>query len=347
MSTISSLQLAANNLNYISMMFVRCYCVVVIPLGVVGHLLSIYIFTRPALRSNPCSMYFLAAAIIGLVDACYTLPMRMIQSGFIDTDPGAHSVIFCKITWFLLYSIRGLCPWLVALACGDRYLSSSTSTKKRSWSSPHVACRIIPLTIFLGFIVYIHIPFFFKIDIIPGTQQPICYPPGPPGTYRIILSFFNLIYFGLCPLCCMLLCSILTFRNMERSKRLHVVPSNIMANQNNQRTNRNMLRMLFIQVFVYCVTILAYSIATIYTSITAIQTQTVFQVAQENMIIDVLGMLTNNGPCLSFYLFTLSSALFRKELKKLFFKFNQIYQEPQNGTSRLQNLDRSRMTTKT
>ncbi|CAF0784309.1 unnamed protein product [Adineta steineri] len=137
---------------------------------------------------------------------------------------------------------------------------------------------------------------------------------------------------------------------MERSKRLHVVPSNIMANQtnqNNQRTNRHMLRMLFIQVFVYCVTILAYSIATIYTSITAIQTQTVFQVAQENMIIDVLGMLTNNGPCLSFYLFTLSSALFRKELKKLFLKFNQIYEEPQNGTSRLQNLDRSRMTTKT
>src|ERR1700728_4250221 len=95
-SNISSLQLGANNLNYIAMMFVRCYCYLIIPLGVAGHLMSIYVFTRPALRTNPCSRYFLAASIVGLIVTCYNLPMRMIQSGFIDTDPGAYSVMFCK-----------------------------------------------------------------------------------------------------------------------------------------------------------------------------------------------------------------------------------------------------------
>jgi hypothetical protein len=104
--TIPSLQLEANNLNYIAMMFIRYYCYVVIPLGTVGHLLSIYVFTRPSLQSNSCSMYFLAATIFGLLHTCYVLPMRMIQSGFIDTDPGAYSVVFCKITWLLLNSIR-------------------------------------------------------------------------------------------------------------------------------------------------------------------------------------------------------------------------------------------------
>ena len=63
-SNISTLQLASNNLNFIAMMFIRCYCYVVIPLGIVGHLLSIYVFTRVTLRSNPCSRYFLAASFV-------------------------------------------------------------------------------------------------------------------------------------------------------------------------------------------------------------------------------------------------------------------------------------------
>ena len=105
-TTMSNLELKANELNYMAMLFIRCYGYIVIPLGVIGHSMSIYIFTRPALRVNSCSKYFLAATIVGLLDTVYTLPMRMIQSGFVNTDPGAYSVIFCKITWLSLYSIR-------------------------------------------------------------------------------------------------------------------------------------------------------------------------------------------------------------------------------------------------
>ncbi len=105
-SNISSILLEANKLNYIAMMFIRCFCYIFIPIGTIGHLMSIYVFTRPTLRTNPCGMYFLAATIIGLLHTCYILPMRIIQSGFIDTDPGAYSVVFCKITWLALNSLR-------------------------------------------------------------------------------------------------------------------------------------------------------------------------------------------------------------------------------------------------
>ena len=91
---------------YIGMMFIRCYCYVAIPLGAVGHLLSIYVFTRSSMRSNPCSRYLLAATTFGMMLTIYTVPMRLIQSGFINTDPGAYSVVFSKTTWFKLYSIR-------------------------------------------------------------------------------------------------------------------------------------------------------------------------------------------------------------------------------------------------
>jgi len=103
---ISNVQLSANTLNNYGMMFIRWYCCLVIPVGIVGHLMSIYVFIRPKFKRNPCSVYFLSVSIFGLLETCYILPMRMIQSGFIDRDPGAYSLMFCKMTWFALFSIR-------------------------------------------------------------------------------------------------------------------------------------------------------------------------------------------------------------------------------------------------
>ena len=232
----------------------------------------------------------------------------------------------CLIVFPLVLS-RGLPPWLIVLAGADRYLCSCASIKKRAWSSIRVANRLIPLTVLLSIIAYIHVPIFFNITIIPATQKPICYPPGPPGTYRIVLSFFSLIYFGLSPSLCMLLFSILTFRNITRSKKISLRSSmNVenAANRNIRKTDRQLLRMLFVQVLVYFVTATAYSIGEIVSSISAIQPENVVRVAQDILSTAIVGMMSNTGPCLSFYLFTLSSGLFRKQLKKLFCRTNRV-----------------------
>ena len=221
----------------------------------------------------------------------------------------------------------------------------------RSWSSLRVARRTILITTVIGLIAYIHVPIFFKIDIIPATQKPICYPPGPPGTYRIILSYFHPVYFGLTPPLCMLIFGMLTLRNIERSKRLIVAPStnieNLAQQQNTRKTNRHMLRMLFIQVLAYSITGLTFSIAIIITSANATQTKTIFQVAQENMVNAVVGMLSTAGPCLSFYLFTLSSGLFRKELKNLFSRFYRNANRPSQIQTHTSNTNRGRLTATT
>ena len=185
--------------------------------------------------------------------------------------------------------------------------------------------RLIPITILLGFLAYIHVPIFFKIDITSVTQQSICYPLGPPGTYRMVLSLFTLIYFGLSASLCMLLFGLLTVRNIERSKRIVAGLSSrveTINSQNTQRTNRQLHRMLFLQVLVYCGTGTAFSMEMIVTSINPSETKHALELAQDNLIIAVVGVLSNTGPCLSFYLFTLSSGMFRRELKKLFCKFN-------------------------
>jgi len=102
----SNLGQTANYLDYISVLFVRCFIFIIIPFGTVGHILSIYVFTRSNLRSNPCSRYFLAASIVGMIHTCYTLPIRLVQSSYVEKDPGAYSIVFCKFAWFTNFSLR-------------------------------------------------------------------------------------------------------------------------------------------------------------------------------------------------------------------------------------------------
>lgn len=260
---------------------------------------------------------------------------------------GKKLVIIHMITP-VIWSFRGLGFWLIVLACADRYFCSSASARKRALSSIRVASRTIPLTILIVLIAYSHVPVFFRIDIVPATQKPICYPPGPPGTYRIVLSYFNLLFLGLSPSLFMLIFGMLTLRNIDRSMRLLVAPSNPLPNTNNEnlrKTNKQMLHMLLVQVSVYSVTGLTFSIALIMTAIQASQPKTIFQVAQENMINAVVGMLSTLGPCLSFYLFTLSSGLFRKELKHLFKKLLYVSNRPEIVQTRTTNTGQIRIIT--
>lgn len=202
-----------------------------------------------------------------------------------------------------------------------------------------MAVRAIPITILINFLVYIHIPIVFEVDIVPATQNPVCYSTGPPGAYRVVLNCINLIFFGLLPPLCMLVFGMLTLRRINQSKRNQVAPSTNLQNPNNriaQKKDRQIRRMLFIQFLVYSVTGLIFSVTVIITTVFSSQSTNVFNMAQEALANAIVGVVSTIGPCLSFYLFTLSSSLFRKEIKYLFKRFirngNQS-QEDQRGAT--------------
>ncbi len=162
-------------------------------------------------------------------------------------------------------------------------------------------------------------------------------------------SYFNLFFYGLAPPLCMLIFSLLTVRNINtfsttgptsgtrpiqrklkraecvnHSKRVLLMPTTVLQNANNSNartTDRQMLRMLLVKVLVYTVTALIYSLSNIIIAARNSQSDNVSQVARTNLALSVVGVISTFGPCLSFYLFTLSSPLFRKELKTLFNRF--------------------------
>ncbi|CAF0760563.1 unnamed protein product [Adineta steineri] len=108
-----------NALNYANEVFFLFWTFASIALGTVGHLLSIYVFTRPILRSNPCACYFLAATVTGLFVSYINLPLRLLQYVF-NYDVFKYSNASCKILSWILFCSRALASWFIALASIDR-----------------------------------------------------------------------------------------------------------------------------------------------------------------------------------------------------------------------------------
>ncbi len=85
--------------------FMKCWGFFAFTLGVVGHSLSIYTFTRPALRSNPCIRYFLASTLAGYCVVLVTVPMRTVEIGY-WIDLFVTSLGACKFLTYLLSCTR-------------------------------------------------------------------------------------------------------------------------------------------------------------------------------------------------------------------------------------------------
>jgi len=86
-----------------------CYfCTVLHIFGTFGNLLNILIFTRPKLRSIPCSWYLLAATCansIALYTGCLT---RVLSTFGINPQTKLGLAIYCKTRSFFTYSSLSL-----------------------------------------------------------------------------------------------------------------------------------------------------------------------------------------------------------------------------------------------
>jgi len=91
-----------DSINWSAAMFLEVFSYLLICLGTVGHSLSIYVFTRPTLRLNPCSRYFLASTITGIFVTYVNVPMRLIQNVY-NYDIFALSSTSCKMLTFVLF----------------------------------------------------------------------------------------------------------------------------------------------------------------------------------------------------------------------------------------------------
>ncbi|CAF4098234.1 unnamed protein product [Adineta steineri] len=320
MSSSNTSTAEIDTLVYTKIMFTRCWSFLLIYLGIIGHALSIYVFTRPKFRSNPCTHYFLASTICGAFVICVNTPLRLLLTGY-NIDVLGYSIVTCKLLTFVLYWSKALASWFIALASIDRFLCSSRSASLRAWSNIRVASWTIPImTIMIGF-TYIYVLILYQLKA--GNNK--C--PGSQGPSTIFNGIWNLVVFSLGPPCIMFCFGSLTIHNIRQVGR-RVIPRNNRIDgqakqpqlqlQNQKKTDRQLIQMMIVQCAYLSITSSLTSINTLYMSLRPPMVLNALQVAKDDLFVQTVGTISLTGACTSFYLFTLSSQLFRDELMQLF-----------------------------
>ncbi|UJR12765.1 hypothetical protein I4U23_016939 [Adineta vaga] len=300
-----------------TIVFIRVWSYLMIIFGTFGHISNIYVFTRPSLRSNSCSWYFLAATISGLCVVIISTPLRLLSFGY-SIDYFSSSVAACKILTFIVMWVRAQYAWFITLACIDRFLCSSSSVKLRVLSTVRFASYSIPLAFLTVGLTFFHILLYYEITFPKQMCSAI------RGIYQAFIGIWTLIAYSIGPPIVMLYFGLGTIQHIRQSIRRSGINPNPILNQNQQqrpkRTDRQLMQMMFVQCIIFILTASLPAIQYIYSSIRSNLMIDDLQSAKDSAFTYCSGFISLTVPCLSFYLFTLSSKLFRSEFMKLFLR---------------------------
>lgn len=316
---------SAEDLNTISSQMTLSISITCIVLGILGHILNIIILSRRSLRSNPCAIYFLAATCANIFVVVIIFPFRILVGTF-NIDPTVYNEPLCKIQVCVFSIVRALGLWFIALACIDRFCCSSSTTKLRSLSSMKIAQRSIVSCSIVMCIVYIHYLIYYEIGLAPdrfGRLSPTCV--AQRGFYRTFAPLWNMIWYAALPSLIMFIFGLLTIANIRQSHR-HVTSHNQSNSISMRRNgvNNQLVKMLLVQVITILLTIAPFFAYRIRASFVTNPMRNEYQLAQENLFLQVATVVSLISPSISFYLFTLSGTIFRRELLRLLSNCLQI-----------------------
>lgn len=307
-STYSTIEIIQSGL-------IRYFCMMLLLFGTFGNVLNICIFTRPKLRSVPCSWYFLASTLssfIALYTGCLT---RVLVSYEYYPHTNLLKVIYCKFRTYLTFTNLSLSVWLIIGACADRWASSSTHVQIRSFSHIKRAKQMIILTTIIIYLVNGQMLYCFngKFQSNIGGCQSIS---DSCELYNNIALFFT---YSLFPASLMLIFGLLTIRNIRRSRQ-QIIPSTITisTNRNQRKTTKQMTIMLFVQVICSVFLSLPISIKNICFVFFQYEMKSDEEKQLENFFDVLVTLITLINSSISFYIFTLTGEIFRNELKQIF-----------------------------
>lgn len=246
-----------------------------IVLGNIGNLSTILVFSQTLKkRSSSCALYLLAASITNWV---------LINTALISTvygvdhiDPQHLSIVVCKLRWYggqiLLMLSRSFSTFssienihlinsiyfLVISACIDRWALTSSNARIRSICRPQVARYVILSLILIWPIIPVH------MAVYVNNNTGRC---GAPSNYALGFSIYLFVFIGICPPLLMISFGILAWRNLKLIRR-QIAPLHQTHRLRFHRSDRDLMRMLVGEVFVYIITTSLYPVNVLYGVIT-------------------------------------------------------------------------------
>jgi hypothetical protein len=237
---------------------------ILLVLGSVGNISNVLIFLQKTLRSSSCSMYMIAAYILYTVVLCFALSTTFYA--LTHTDPLTYSEPYCKIRQYLISAIFTMARCCVGMACADRYAISSQNVNTRAFGQPRIARYAITIIIVLWLILPIHLVIFNTI------QNGKCIMPG---LYPYFFDGYAIIIAAIIPPSMMITFSILAAKNIRQLRR-RIQPlrvdrnpiTNVNTGVHLKQHDYQLLKMLIVDVTIYCISAVPSPIYYTYAAIT-------------------------------------------------------------------------------
>ncbi|CAF1412090.1 unnamed protein product [Adineta steineri] len=318
MPNITEIDSFLTTINTIQTNFSRYGYLIIFILGNIGSLLNILVLTRPNYLRNSCSSYILASTLPNLLIINIVILFRILAT--FDFDLTSKSRFFCKFQWYISHSMTLLSRTYILLACIDRWAMTSTIVRRRAFARMKISMTIIPMAGIIWSLVSIH--------VLTGQKRIKGQCVLGSNSYAIFFNVYNTVLVGLVIPILMTGFSLVTIRNVKqlqnrvnhRAQIIHTIIIN-RANHpsavNKKSYDYQLLFMVLVQIFVYIITNFPFVIHSIYVTITINCSKSSIQLAIENLALSIAYVLVITNFCTTFYIYILTSATFRKDLKRL------------------------------
>ncbi|CAF1171128.1 unnamed protein product [Rotaria sordida] len=239
--------------------------------------------------------------IIGIGPVLYTLN---------NPDPQIQSLLFCKLRGYIFQICLMLSRWFVTFASIDRYASTSDKITLRNFAKPRITYRIIIIIIIFWSIICSHRLIFYEIK---GNLCGII--------NNMAAAFYHSVYViiggGIFPAMIMIMCAYIIRRNLahKHERRIRLSLGNYQRNPLDQQV----LNILFVQIICYIIFTIPQLCNLVFNTISIMSPDRSNEhLAVESFLNFLAELMLYLFPVTSFYLYTLTSRTFRKELIKFF-----------------------------
>jgi hypothetical protein len=203
-------------------------CLTIFVIGVIGNLLSVFVFSRPSLRRRSCSIYFLALAITDIASLCASFIDTVLPS-YNNLSLTIKSLFICKLNPLMVYFTTDLSNFLLAVASIDRAVSIQCPLKSKQFCRARIAIYIIIIMSIVFLLINGHI--FWGFEIIDEQSQKICLPSKNKLVYHngvhsmtydrfyAIFDSLDMLFAVVIPFIVMLICNIIILIRVITSRR--------------------------------------------------------------------------------------------------------------------------------
>jgi hypothetical protein len=245
--------------------------------GIIGNGINVLVFSmNRSYRTTPCTFYFLIASAYNIIYISMSLLSRIVAIGF-GIDLTQTSTSWCKIrpitsASFIVASLSCTC-----LATIDQFFASSQSANIRRFSNIKLAHLLVSITTIVWLL---HgIPSLVLYNISPTTHTCI----NNNDAYIVYFSIYNIAFISVIPVLVMVVFGYLTYRNIRLTRVLA-----------QQQADRQLVRMISVQIALVLISHTPTGINTIYSKITSSVKKDTNRVIDENFastIFSVMGYI--------------------------------------------------------